>query len=394
MNFSFTEEQKMIASSAKEIAQDFPPEYWREKDLKEEFGEEFYKAISKAGFTGMIIPEKHGGSGRGMTELLIAMEELAAGGCGMGGVWYLVITEIFGGMSIIRHGTEEQKKKYLPGIASGEIEFCMGLTEPNAGSNTLNTKTRATKVDGGWIINGNKTWISGADRAKGTMIITRTTPKEQAPKKTFGLSLFLADMPDSAILVTPISKHGINYSHSCDIGINDLKVGEDALMPPLDGGWYSLLDTLNTERMSFTTAAIGIARLAMNKAIAYSKERKVFGDVPIGSYQALQFNLAEAYANLEAAKVLNFKASTLYDCGASVTEVGHVVNPAKVLAVESGIRTIYWSMQIFGGHGYARDNDIERWWREINLIRLAPVTQQMALSYIGEHILGMPKSYA
>jgi len=394
MDFSFTEEQKMIANSAREIARDFPPAYWREKDLKEEFGEEFYKAISRAGFTGLIIPEKYGGSGKGMTELLIAMEELAANGCGMAAPWYLVLTEVFGGMSMIRHGTEEQRQKYLPGIASGEIEFCMGLTEPDAGTNTLNTKTRAAKVGAGWVINGNKTFISGADRARGMMIIARTTAKEKASKKTFGLSLFLADMPDPAIMITPIPKHGINYSHSCDIGFNDLKVPEGALMPPLDEGWYSLLDTLNTERMTFTTAAIGIARLAMSKAIDYSKERKVFGDMPIGGYQALQFNLAEAYAGLEAAKVLNFKASTLYDGGATVAEVGNVVNPAKVLAVESGIKAVYWAMQIFGGHGYARDNDIERWWREIQLIRLAPITQQMALSYIGEHILGMPRSYA
>ena len=393
MDFNFTEEQKMIANTAKEIAKNFPPEYWREKDLKEEFGEEFYKAIGKAGFTGMVIPEKYGGAGKGVTELLIAMEELAANGCGMAGIWYLVITEDFGGISIIRHGTEAQKEKYLPRIASGDIEFCMGLTEPDAGTNTLNTKTRAQKVADGWIINGNKTWISGADRARGMMLITRTTPKEKAPRKTFGISLFLIDLPNPAVNVTTIPKHGINYSHSCDIGINDLKVSEDALMPPLDGGWYSLLDTLNTERMSFTTAAIGIARLAMSKAIEYSKDRKVFGDTPIGSYQGLQFNLAEAYAGIEAAKLLNFKASTLYDNGASIAEVGNAVNPAKILAVESGIKAVYWAMQTFGGYGYAREYDVERWWREINLIRLAPVSQQMALSYVGEHILGMPRSY-
>ena len=393
MDFNFTEEQKMIANTAKEIAKNFPPEYWREKDLKEEFGEEFYKAIGKAGFTGMVIPEKYGGAGKGVTELLIAMEELAANGCGMAGVWYLVITEDFGGISIIRHGTEAQKEKYLPRIASGDIEFCMGLTEPDAGTNTLNTKTRAQKVADGWIINGNKTWISGADRARGMMLITRTTPKEKAPRKTFGISLFLIDLPNPAVNVTTIPKHGINYSHSCDIGINDLKVSEDALMPPLDGGWYSLLDTLNIERMSFTTAAIGIARLAMSKAIEYSKDRKVFGDTPIGSYQGLQFNLAEAYAGIEAAKLLNFKASTLYDNGASIAEVGNAVNPAKILAVESGIKAVYWAMQTFGGYGYAREYDVERWWREINLIRLAPVSQQMALNYVGEHILGMPRSY-
>jgi len=393
MDFNFTEEQKMIANTAKEIAKNFPPEYWREKDLKEEFGEEFYKAIGKAGFTGMVIPEKYGGAGKGVTELLIAMEGLAANGCGMAGIWYLVITEDFGGISIIRHGTEAQKEKYLPRIASGDIEFCMGLTEPDAGTNTLNTKTRAQKVADGWIINGNKTWISGADRARGMMLITRTTPKEKAPRKTFGISLFLIDLPNPAVNVTTIPKHGINYSHSCDIGINDLKVSEDALMPPLDGGWYSLLDTLNIERMSFTTAAIGIARLAMSKAIDYSKDRKVFGDMPIGSYQGLQFNLAEAYAGIEAAKLLNFKASTLYDNGASIAEVGNAVNPAKILAVESGIKAVYWAMQTFGGYGYAREYDVERWWREINLIRLAPVSQQMALSYVGEHILGMPRSY-
>ncbi len=394
MDFNFSEEQEMIAGSARAIAKDFPPEYWREKDLKEEFGEEFYKAISGVGFTGIIIPEQYGGSGRGMTELLIVMEELAANGCGMAGAWYLVLSEIFGAMSIVRHATEEQKAKYLPGIASGEIEFCMALTEPDAGTNTLNTKTRAVKAADGWVINGNKTWISGADRARGMMIIARTTPKDQAPKKTSGISLFLADLPDPAIMVTSISKHGINYSHSCDVGIADLKLSERALMPPLDGGWHSLLYTLNTERMSFATAAIGIGRLAMSKAIEYSRERRLFGNQPIGSYQALQFNLAEAYAGMEAARILNFKASTLYDSGANIAEVGATANMAKVIAVESAFKAVYWSMQTFGGLGYARDNDIERWWREITLIRLAPVTQQMALAYIGEHVLGMPRSYA
>jgi len=394
MDFNFTEEQKLIANSARQIAKDFPAEYWREKDFREEFGEEFYKAISRVGFTGMIVPEKYGGSGKGMTELLIAMEELAANGCGMAGAWYLILSKIFGAMSIVHHGTEQQMAKYLPRIASGEIEFCMALTEPDAGSNTLDTKTRAIKVSGGWVINGNKTWISRADRAGGMVIIARTTPKEQAPRKTFGISLFLADLPNPAITVTPISKHGINYSHSCDVVINDLELPENALMPPLDEGWYSLLSTLNSERMSFATAAIGIARLAMGKAIEYSKERKIFGGQPIGSYQWLQFNLAEAYAGMQAARTLNFKASTLYDTGASISEVGAVANMAKVVAVESSIKAIYWSMQVFGGLGYARENDIERWWREINLIRLAPITQQMALAYIGEHVLGMPRSYA
>lgn len=394
MNFDLTEEQKMIAHSAKEIAKEFGPKYWREKEENEEFGAEFWKVISDAGFTGMIIPEEYGGAGRGMTELLVAMEELVANGCGMGGAWYLILTEVFGALSIIRHGTQEQMEKYLPGIAKGEIEFCMALTEPDAGSNTLNTKTTARKHGNKWIINGNKTFISGADRAKGMLILARTTPKEKASKKTLGLSLFLADLPHPTIEVNPIPKHGINFSHSCEISINDLELPESALMPPQDMGWYSLVDTLNAERMSFAIGAIGIARLAISKAVDYSKQRKVFGDVPIGSYQALQFPIAEAYAALEAAKLLNFKAATLFDSHADPSEVGAVANMAKVVAVENAIKAVYWSMQIFGGFGYAKEYDVERWWREVNLIRLAPISQEMALNYIGQHVVGMPRAYS
>ncbi|MEM3477321.1 MAG: acyl-CoA dehydrogenase family protein [Archaeoglobaceae archaeon] len=392
MEFELTEEQKMIANSAKEIAEDFPPEYWREKDAKGEFAEEFFKAIAKAGFFGIVIPENYGGSGYGVTELLIAMEELAANGCGMAGVWYLVLTECFGALTIVRHGTEEQKEKYLPKIAKGELEFCMALTEPDAGTNTLAIKTRAVKDGDEWVINGNKIWISGADRAKGMLIIARTTPLEKAPKKTIGISLFLADLPNKAVKVNPIPKHGINYSKSCEVSFNDLRLPENALIPPIDEGWYLLLDTLNPERMSFTTAAIGISRLAVKKAVEYSKQRKVFAD-PIGSYQGLQFPIAEAFATLECAKLMNFKAAWLFDKGASYREVGAVANIAKAVAVEAGIKAVYWAMQVFGGYGYAREYDVERWWREINLIRLAPVTQQMALNYIAEHVLGFPKSY-
>ena len=394
MDFELTEEQKMIANSAKEIAKEFGPEYWREKEEKGEFASEFWKVISDAGFTGIVIPEEYGGAGRGITELLIVMEELVANGCGLGGQWYLVLTEVFGAISIMRHGTKEQKQKYLPGIARGEVEFCMGLTEPDAGSNTLNTKTRAKKVGDKWIIDGSKTFISGADRAKAMLLVARTTPKDKAVRKSLGISLFLVDLPNPAVEVNPIAKHGINYSKSCEVGISGLELNEEALMPPLDEGWHSILDTLNTERMSFTAAAVGLARLAIGKAVEYAKQRKVFGEVPIGSYQAIQFPLAESYAALEGAKLMNFKAATLYDSGAGLREVGSAANMAKLVAVDHAIRAVYRAMQTFGGYGYAREYDVERWWREVNLIRLAPVTQEMALHYVGEHVLGLPRSYA
>ncbi|WP_202319788.1 acyl-CoA dehydrogenase family protein [Archaeoglobus neptunius] len=392
MNFEFTDEQRMIANAARDIAKDFPPEYWREKEENGEFAEEFFRAIADAGFMGIVIPEEYGGSGYGMTELLIAMEELAANNCGMAGVWYLVLTECFGALTIVRHGTDEHKEKYLPKIARGEMEFCMALTEPDAGTNTLAIRTTAVKDGDEWVINGNKIFISGADRAKGMLIIARTTPREKAEKKTYGISLFLADLPNDAVKVNPIPKHGINYSKTCEVSFNGLRLPENALIPPLDGGWYHLLDTLNPERMSFTAAAIGISRLAISKAVEYSKQRKVFAD-PIGSYQGLQFPLAEAYATLECARLMNFKAATLYDGGANYRDVGKAANMAKAVAVEAGIKAVYWAMQTFGGYGYAKEYDVERWWREINLIRLAPVTQQMALNFIAEHILGMPKSY-
>ena len=384
----------MIANSAKEIAKEFGPEYWREKEEKAEFASEFWKVISDAGFTGIVIPEEYGGAGRGITELLIVMEELVANGCGLGGQWYLVLTEVFGAISIMRHGTNEQKQKYLPGIARGEIEFCMGLTEPDAGSNTLNTKTRAKKVGDKWIIDGSKTFISGADRAKAMLLVARTTPKDKVVRKSLGISLFLVDLPNPAVKTNSIAKHGINYSKSCEMGISGLELNEEALMPPLDEGWYSILDTLNTERMSFTAAAVGLARLAIGKAVEYAKQRKVFGEVPIGSYQAIQFPLAESYAALEGAKLMNFKAATLYDSGAGLREVGAAANMAKLVAVDHAIRAVYRAMQTFGGYGYAKEYDVERWWREVNLIRLAPVTQEMALHYVGEHVLGLPRSYA
>jgi len=405
--FELTEEQKLIAGTAKDVAKDFPDEYWREKEEKGEFADEFYKALAKAGFLGLLLPEEYGGSGYGMQEMVVAMEELSANG-GIGGVWYLVLTEVFGGLPISRYGNEEQKEKYLPGIAKGDIEFCMALTEPNAGTNTLSTQTFARKEGDEYVINGNKIFISGVDRAKGMLLVTRTTPIEQAPKKSLGMTLFLVDLPNKAVKWNPIPKHGINYSKTCEVSITDLRVPEDAILGQKDLGWYMLLDVLNPERMSASAGAIGGARLAIGKAVEYSKQRKVFAD-PIGSYQGLQFPLAEAYAALQCAKLMMRKAAWLYDTKfkiedvmdpqkrvqmqAAFKEVGDASNMAKVVAVENSIKAVYWAMQVFGGYGYAKEYDVERWWREVNLLRLAPITQQMALNYIAEHILGMPRSY-
>ncbi|MEM3731568.1 MAG: acyl-CoA dehydrogenase family protein [Candidatus Bathyarchaeia archaeon] len=388
MDFKLTAEQKMIVETAREIAHDFGPEYWREKDKKHEFPEDFWKSLVSAGFTGIVIPEKYGGSGMGMFEMLLAMETLVSEGCGLAGEWFLCLSAIFGGLSIVKHGNEAQKERYLPQIVNG-MEFCLALTEADAGTNTLNIKTTAVLEGDEYRINGQKMFISGADRAKGMLLVTRTTPIEKAPKRTLGLSLFLVDLPNPAVEVIPIEKHGINYSKTCEVYISDLRVPKDNLLGEADKGWYLILDTLNPERMSFSAAACGLGILAINKAVEYAKERRVF-DAPIGSYQAIQFPLAEAKAKIEAARLLNYKAAWLYDRG---EECGAEANMAKVAAADAGIAAVYNAMQTFGGYGYAVEYDVERWWREVNLIRLAPVTHQMALAFIGQHVLGLPKSY-
>jgi len=378
----------MIVEAASDIAKDFGPEYWREKDKEHEFPEDFWKTLVGAGFPGIVIPEKYGGSDMGMFEMTLAMETLTSEGCGLAGEWFLCLSSVFGGLSIVKHGNESQKQNYLPKIAKG-MEFCLALTEPDAGTNTLNTKTAAVKEGDQYLINGQKMFISGADRAKGMLLVTRTAPLEKVAKRTLGLSLFLVDLPDPAVEIIPIEKHGINYSKTFEVYISDLSVSEENMLGEVDKGWYLVLDTLNPERMSFSAASCGIGLLSIGKAVEYAKERKIFS-APIGSHQAVQFPLAEAKAKIEAARLLNYKAAWLYDKG---QPCGAEANMAKVAAVEAGIEAVYHAMQTFGGYGYAVEYDVERWWREVNLIRLAPVTHQMALAFIGEHVLGLPKSY-
>ena len=213
MDFELTVEQKMIVEAASEIADDFGPQYWREKDKKHEFPEDFWSVLVENNFPGIIIPDKYGGSGMGMFEMVLAMETLTSEGCGLAGTWFLCLTSVFGGLSIVKHGNENQKEEYLPRIAKG-MEFCLGLTEPDAGTNTLNTKTTAVKDGSEYVINGEKIFISGADRAKGMILLSRTTPLEKTRKKPLGLSLFLVELPNPAIEVAPIEKHGINYSQT------------------------------------------------------------------------------------------------------------------------------------------------------------------------------------
>ncbi|GAB7011912.1 acyl-CoA dehydrogenase family protein [Halolamina salina] len=388
MDFDSSSEQAMIRSTASEIASQFGPAHWREKEENGEFSEAFWDELAEAGFHGLLIPPEYEGAGMGMQEMGVAMETLCAEGCGMAGTWYLVLTAGMAAVGIREHGTEAQKERYLPDIAAGDRNFSIGITEPEAGTNTLNVATRAEKDGDEYVLNGQKAWITFSDRADNMILVTRTTPREEADRGTDGISLFVVDMDDPGIDVEPIDKHGINYSKSCEVFIEDVRVPEANLLGEEDHGWWTLVDMLNPERIGFAAAGTGIGKLAAETAIEYANDREVFGQ-PIGGHQAVSFPITKAYARMESAALMRDKAAWLYDQG---EDCGYESNVAKATAVEAGIEAVKQSMQAFGGWGYATEYDVERWWREINLTRLAPVSQQMAYNHIGQE-LGFPKSY-
>ncbi|OIB55685.1 acyl-CoA dehydrogenase family protein [Natrialba sp. SSL1] len=388
MNFESTQERDLIRQTAADVAAEYGPEHWREKEEAGEFSEGFWDELAEAGFHGLLIPEEYEGAGMGMQEMGLAMETLCAEGCGMAGTWYLVLTAGMAAVGIREYGTEAQKETYLPDIANGKRNFSIGITEPEAGTNTLNVATKAEKDGDEYVLNGQKAWITFSDRAENMIIVTRTTPREEVDRGTDGISLFIVDMDDSNIDVSPIDKHGINYSKSCEVFLENVRVPEENLLGDEGDGWWVLVDMLNPERIGFAAAGTGIGKLAANTAIEYANEREVF-DAPIGSHQGVSFPITKPYAKMETAALMREKAAWLYDQG---EDCAYETNVAKATAVSAGIETVKQSMQAFGGWGYATEYDVERWWREINLTRLAPVSQQMAYNHISQQ-LGFPKSY-
>ncbi len=392
MEFQLNNMQKMIADSAREIGKRFGPDYWLEKEENHELPVEFIKETGKAGIIGCNIPEQYGGESLGLTEVVIAFKEMCVACGGAGPILLGMLGSIFGGMSILKHGSEEQKRKYLPKICTGEMLVCLGVTEPDAGTNTLNIKTFARKDGDDYVITGNKIFISGFEQSGAIVLITRTTKIADSPKNTMGMSVFLIDLPNDAIQSTEIPKHGVNYIPTYELGIDELRVPGSCLLGEEGAGWYHILDTLNPERIMTAVGGIGVGKAAISKAVKYANERKVFQTV-IGAHQGIQFPLASAYAKLECAWLATQKAAVLYDQEAPQKQVGDISNIAKYSATEAGIEAVYHSMQTLGGYGYAKEYHIERWWREAQLLRLAPITQQMTLNYTAEHILGLPRSY-
>ena len=388
MDFATDETHNLIRSTATEIAGEYGPEYWREKEQEGEFAAAFWDELATADFHGLLVPDEYEGAGMGMQEMGIAMETLCAEGCGMAGTWYLVLTGGMAALGIRDYGTDAQKERYLPDIAAGNRNFSIGITEPEAGTNTLNVSTRAERDGDEFVLNGEKAWITFSDIADNMILVTRTTPKDEVEKPTDGISLFVIDMDEPGIETSPIPKHGINYSNSCEVFIDDVRVPEENILGEKDEGWEPLVHMINPERIGFAAAGTGIGKLAADTAIEYTNDREVFGR-PVGEHQGVSFPITEAYARMETASVMREKAAWKFDNG---EDCAYETNVAKATAVEAGIEAVRESMQAFGGWGYAEEYDVERWWREINLTRLAPVTQQMAYNHISQQI-GFPKSY-
>lgn len=390
MDFELTEEQRLIQQGVRETLRDFDLEYWREKDKAHAFPTELWQTIGKGGWLGVALPEEYGGAGRGLLELSLVTEEACR--CSGGGSTLsqlFMATPVFGGETLKQHGTEAQRARYLPKIAAGELDFSMALTEPNVGSNTLAIETFARRDGDVYRVRGQKVWITAIDTADRVLIVSRTTPADEVERKTDGISLFVADTKSEGLTYQPLDKLGTHCLDSYMVFFDDVAVPADDLVGEEGKGWGYILDTLNSERAVTAAGCIATGDIALDIASRYASERVVFGR-PIGSNQGIQFPLAESKIEVEMARLMNQKAAWKYDKGENA---GAEANMAKYFAAEAAFRACDRAIQTMGGYGFSAESHLERLWRDVRLFRLAPVTQEMILNFVGQRVLGMPRSY-
>ncbi len=386
--FWLSDEQQAIVESVTRLCANFDAEYWRKTDETGEFPEAFVAAMAAGGWLGAAMPTSLGGAGLGLTEAALVMQAVAQSGAGFSGA-SAVHLNIFGPMPIAKFGSEALKQRAIPRLISGEDKICIGITEPDSGLDTTSLTTKAVRTNDGYVISGRKVWTTMAQRATKMLIIARTTPKDQVKKSTEGLSLFYTDFDRSKISATVIPKMGRKAVESNAVFIDNLEIPADDLIGEEGRGFYYLLEGLNPERVLFGAEAVGLGRAALARATTYAKERVVFGR-PIGQNQGVAHPLAKAWAELEAANLMAFKAAALYDAG---RECGAEANAAKYLGGEAGFNACEASVLAHGGMGYAKEFDVERYFREAMIARIAPISREMVMNYIAERVLGLPKSY-
>jgi acyl-CoA dehydrogenase len=388
MNYEPDPVHEDIRQAVRTLCSKFPDEYWAEQDEKHEFPWDFFNAVVEGGWLGLTIPEEYGGGGLGVTEAAIVEREIAASGAGMGGCSSVHIG-IFGFEPILHHGSEDLKQRFLPRVPTGELQISFAVTEPDAGTDTTNISTFARKVDGGWLISGKKVWISNAQQAERMLLLARTTPKDECAKKTDGLTVFFAPVDQEKVTIRRIPKMGRNSVDSNELFIDDLFVADEDVVGEVGKGFKVILTGLNAERVVAANAMLGIGEAALRRGTRYANERVVFGR-PIGQNQGLAFQLAEAKIRIEAADAVLQKATWMVDqqlpCGAEA-------NYAKWLCAEAGYYSADVALQVHGGMGYSKEYHVERYFREARLMRIAPISQEMVLNYVAEHVLGLPRSY-
>ena len=388
MNFEFSEQQLSIQEAVSRICRNFGDDYWLTRDTDGDFPEEFVHAITEGGWLGIAMPEEFGGSGLGVSEALILAHTIARSGAGMSGA-SAVHLNLFGPNPIVVFGTHEQKSRFLPPLIQGLDRACFGVTEPNSGLNTSRLETRAELDGDNYVINGQKLWTTTAQTATKILLIARTTPLVECERPTDGLSLFFTDLDRDKIEVRLIEKMGRKAVDSNSLFIDNLIVPAQDLIGEEGGGWKCLLHGLNPERILIAAEAVGLGQAALERASNYARERVVF-DRTIGKNQAIQHPLAVNWMELEAAMLMVFKAASIYDSG---EPCGAESNAAKYLAAEAALSACQRSVLTHGGMGYAKEYHVERYLREIMIPVIAPVSQEMIKSFIGERVLGQEKSY-
>ncbi len=388
MMYKFSDEQLAIRDAIEKLCADFGADYWLEADKTGNYPQEFADAICEGGWFGIAMPEEFGGSGMGITEASILCQAVAQSGAGFTGTSSIHLN-LFGLNPIVVFGTEAQKQRWLPPMIQGKDISCFGVTEPNAGLDTTSLQVRAVKEGDTYIISGQKHWQSMAQRATKVLLLARTTPKDEVKRKTEGLSLFYTDLNRSHVEIQEIEKMGRKAVDSNAVFYDDMPVPVEDLIGEEGKGFHYILHGLNPERILLAAEAVGLGRAALSRAVNYAKERVVFNR-PIGMNQGIQHPLAKNWMELEAANLMAFTAAAKYDAG---DECGAEANSAKYLAAEAGYRACEQAVMTHGGMGYAKEYHVERYMREIMIPRIAPVSREMIFNFIGEKVLGLPRSF-
>jgi acyl-CoA dehydrogenase len=391
MTFALTAEQLEIREAVVRLCQRFGDDYWLKKDTEGSFPHEFHRAMAEGGWLGVAMPEAYGGSGLGITEAAVVMQAVAQSGAGFSGA-SAVHMNIFGLHPVVVFGSDEQKRRFLPPLIAGQEKACFAVTEPDVGLDTTHLKTRAVREGNGYVITGRKIWTSTAQVTEKMLILTRTTPIEEAVRPSQGMTLFYTDLDRSKVEVREIPKMGRMAVDSNMLFIDGLKVPAEDRIGEEGRGFQYILHGMNPERILVAAEAVGLGRAALARAARYAGERIVFGR-PIGQNQGIQHPLAERWIELEAAELLVLRAAAAYDSGEEAGQVGAFANAAKYFAGEAGHRACETAVLTHGGMGYAREFHVERFFREIQIARIAPVSSQLILSHIAERVLGLPKSY-